>query len=58
MQIVFTREVANQLAEKYTLLQLDTINVEGYGAVETFCVLEPEAVVMEMASLAENSKLH
>ena len=45
MQIVFTREVADQLAEKYTLLQLDTINVNGYGAVETFCVLEPEAVV-------------
>ena len=58
MQIVFTKEVADQLREKYTLLQLDTIQPDGYGEVETYCVLEPENIVMEMGSLPDNVSKH
>ena len=58
MQIIFTKELADTLAEKYTLLQLDTIEVEGHGEVEAFCVLEPENVVMEMSSLSEKVAMH
>lgn len=58
MQIVFTREVADLLREKYTLLQLDTVTVEGHGDVETFCVLEPENIVHEMSQLGDRASMH
>lgn len=58
MQIVLTKQVADELATKYTVLELDTIQVEGYGSVPAYCILEPEAVVFEMSSLADNVLMH
>jgi hypothetical protein len=57
MQIVMGEQIAKELKEKYTVLELDTIPVDGQ-MVPAFCVLEPESVVFEMSSLHSNVELH
>lgn len=57
MHIVLTQEVADQLRQKYTVLELDTMPHPG-GPVPAFCVLPVEKIVLEMSSLDDNVKVH
>jgi hypothetical protein len=57
MQIVMGEEIAKELKEKYTVLELDTIPVDN-RMVPAFCVLEPESIVFEMSTLHNNVELH
>jgi hypothetical protein len=57
MQIIMGEQVARELEEKYTVLELDTIPVEGQ-MVPAYCVLEPENIVFEMSTLPSNIELH
>ena len=41
MQIVFKRDIADQLKERYTVLELETFIVDGI-ALEAFCVVPAE----------------
>jgi hypothetical protein len=58
MQIIFGREAAEQAREKYTVLELETIPVEGGKSLEAFCVVPVESLVMEMQSLEQNMQVH
>lgn len=57
MQIVFNRAVADQLKEKYLVLELETIPVDGQ-MLEAFCVVPLESIVFELASMNENTRIH
>lgn len=58
MDIIFSREIANELAEKYTVLELETHEVEG-KVLETFCVVPGDKIpVEEMLRLDHWKKLH
>jgi len=57
MQIVFNRVTADQLREKYTVLELEAITVNNQ-TLEAFCVLTVEHIAMEMATLEYNVSLH
>lgn len=58
MQVIFDREVADQLRSRYTVLELETFEVEG-KQLETFCVIPAEKIALsEVASLEQNTKLH
>jgi hypothetical protein len=57
MQIVFGREAAEQLREKYTVLELETVPVQG-ETLETFCVVPMESIALEMAALQQYVQLH
>lgn len=57
MDIIFSREAADNLRERYTVLELETFEVEGQ-VLETFCVVPAERIYMEMQDLSSNVKLH
>ena len=57
MEIIFSREVAEGLRERYTVLELETFDVEG-KALETFCVVPAEKLMMEMGQLTDNMAIH
>ncbi len=57
MNIVLTQAVANELKQKYTVLELDSMPHPD-GAIPAFCVLPVESIAMEMNQLAENVELH
>lgn len=57
MDIIFSREAAEGLRDRYTVLELETFDVEGQ-ALETFCVVPAERIFMEMQDLPANVKLH
>lgn len=57
MDIIFSREAADNLRERYTVLELETFDVEGQ-TLETFCVVPAEKIFMEMQDLPTNVKLH
>ena len=57
MQIVFNRVTADQLREKYTVLELEAITVNDQ-ILEAFCVVPVEHIAMEMATLEYNVSLH
>lgn len=58
MQIIFNREVAEQLAERYIVLELEPHDVEG-KILETFCVVPGEKItVSEMMLIDHWKKLH
>jgi hypothetical protein len=57
MQIVFNRVNADQLREKYTVLELEAITVNEQ-ILEAFCVVPVEHIAMEMATLEYNVSLH
>ena len=56
MNIIFGRETAEALAEKYTVLELDTIKV-GDNKITAFCAVET-VPIMEMPKLASMKTLH
>ncbi len=58
MNIIFSRQAAEALKEKYTVLELETFEVEG-KLLETFCVVPQEAIsLQEMAVLDKKIELH
>lgn len=58
MQIVFKREVADKLRERYTVLELETFDVKG-ELIETFCVIPAEKIALsEAPELESNISLH
>jgi len=58
MQIIFKREVAETLREKYTVLELETITTATGQSLEAFCVIPLESVVLEIATLQESIDKH
>jgi len=57
MHIVLTQPVADELRQKYTVLELDTMPHPD-GPVPAFCVLPVEKIVLEMTQLQHNIALH
>lgn len=60
MNIIFETEVTEDIAEKYTLLELDTFLQTGTGdRVRSFCVLTNEDITLqEIAQISSNKELH
>ena len=58
MQIVFKKEVADRLRDRYTVLELETFQV-GDQEVEAFCVLPVEKLVFsDLTALGADTQLH
>ena len=57
MDIIFSRQAAEELSDKYVILELETHDVEGQ-LLETFCVVPPEKVVNEVTMLDHWKNLH
>jgi hypothetical protein len=63
MQIIFKKEVADQLKDKYTVLELETFKVDMPDGttqdMETFCVVPADKIPLtEMAALDTYKNLH
>jgi hypothetical protein len=58
MQLIFGRENAETLREKYTVLELETIDVEG-KPLEVFCLISAEHIgLSDLPTLEQWTKLH
>jgi hypothetical protein len=58
MQIIFGKENAELLREKYTVLELETFNVSG-KLLEAYCVVPVENLAMDdILQVDDNIKLH
>jgi predicted phosphoribosyltransferase len=57
MQLIFKRDVAQELKDKYTILELESIPVEGQ-MLEAFCLVPAEKIIGEMSTLQYNIALH
>jgi hypothetical protein len=58
MDIIFDRQVAEELSDRYTILELETFDVEG-KTLETFCVVPSDKIpVEEVVKLDHWKKLH
>ena len=58
MQIIFGRENAEKLREKYTVLDLETVDVDGQS-MDVFCLIPAEKLsISELPKLDEWKKLH
>ena len=58
MQIIFTREAAETLRSKYTVLELETFEVEG-KQLEAFCVVPADKINLgELPLLEQHSRVH
>lgn len=58
MQIVFNREVAEQLRARYTVLDLEAFDVDG-KVLEAFCVVPAEKLAfMDLTNLQEQKDNH
>lgn len=59
MQIIFGRENAELLREKYTVLDLEKVNIGEQGELEVFCLIPADKIaITELPSLATWIKLH
>ena len=58
MNIIFGRENAEKLREKYTVLDLETLIVEG-KEIEVFCLIPAEKIALpDLPQLEQWTKLH
>ena len=58
MQLIFGRENAEKLRERYTILDLETIEKEGHR-IEVFCLISGDKIgLMELPQLDQWIKLH
>ncbi len=57
MDIIFNRAVAEQISEKYLVLELEP-HLVGEDVLETFCVVPPEKLLNEISKLDHWKKLH
>lgn len=59
MQVIFTRQVAEQLDDRYTVLELETFTLPDGQILETFCVVSADKMNLgELPRLDDNKKLH
>lgn len=59
MQIIFGRENAEMLRERYTVLDLETITDQEGNSMEVFCLLSAEHIgLAELPQLDQWVKLH
>jgi hypothetical protein len=60
MHIIFGDEVAKQMADKYTILELDRFQVHANGPVfNSYCVVDKDSIPLEELSTVENmTRLH
>lgn len=55
MHIIFGKETADALKEKYTILELDRIQLQEQGPVlDSFCVLDTKAIRLEEIGIMPN----
>lgn len=58
MQVIFSRTAAEQLKDTYTILELETFDVEGQ-LLETFCVVTADKMnLADMPNLENDKALH
>lgn len=57
MQLIFSREAAEELKDKYTILELEAVPAEN-KMLEVFCLVPSENIIMEIATLEKNIELH
>lgn len=58
MQLIFGREVAEQLQNRYTILELETFTLED-KLLEVFCVVPAEKIALtEITTVEHSTKLH
>ena len=58
MQLIFGKENAETLREKYTVLELETIDVEGQP-LEVFCLVGADHIgIADLPQLEQWTKLH
>jgi hypothetical protein len=58
MQLIFGKDVAEKLQERYTVLELETLEVEG-KMLEVFCVVPAEKIALtEITTIEHSTKLH
>ena len=57
MQLIFSREAAEELKDKYTILELESVPAED-KMLEVFCLVPSESIIMEIATLERNIELH
>ena len=58
MQIIFGKDNADQLREKYTVLELETFDVQG-KMLQAYCVVPAEVIAMgEITQIETATKLH
>jgi hypothetical protein len=58
MDIIFSRKVAEELSERYTVLELEPHIVED-KVLETFCVIESDKIPLNEVTMLEHwKKLH
>lgn len=58
MQIILHRHIAEEVAKRHTVLELETFEVEGQ-TVEAFCVVTSDKInITEMMTLEESKNLH
>jgi len=59
MQIIWNQEAAEKLKNTHTILQLETIEVAGFGPVTGYCVVPAEKISLSgFATLERYKKLH
>lgn len=59
MDIIFGRENAEKLREKYTVLDLETITAEDGTSMEVFCLIPAEKLSLsDLPNLEQWTKLH
>jgi hypothetical protein len=58
MQIIFSREVAEELRKQHTVLELETIVKDGV-TIDAYCVVPADRInLAELSQLEHNCKLH
>jgi len=58
MDIIFGRENAEKLREKYTVLDLETVEKDGHS-IEVFCLIPADKIgIMDLPQLENWVKLH
>jgi hypothetical protein len=58
MHVIFSREAAERLKDSYTVLELETFEIEG-RLVETFCVVTADKMnLAHMPTLDNDQQLH
>lgn len=59
MQIIFGKQNADELRDRYTVLELEELPVEGHGILEAYCVVSIDAIgLTELPKLESLVKLH
>ncbi len=59
MQIIFSREVAEQLKEKYIVLELETVTAPNGQVIEAHCVVPADKIpIMQLPDLDRDREFH